>query len=435
MQEQVAHDSAVVAATPTAPKEKKITVHEEGGPDVLRDLLSAGLYEKCVHPTVESVFASAEIASLHPASNQENATHLGSPDYWAHALNTHLEAKNSPLRALLYTTQDGQEKVIIMGRMAGDLMYVVPKDPIKEKNDGIEMTVEKFGFISRHGSVVSIDGMYNAISNLQMDKGKTASHTVVTHFLVGSTENYHYSKQTFDVASPRINSRIPDNPMGMNSYLHELGHLLKNIDIDDSPHAAAYKESLYRKVYPDSPTMWGEPFTLSTLDARRLNIENERDAYAKGFIMFGLLARQAHLSLSSHTNLAIIKNSFTEHGLSSFDKAMYDVESHTQETPIPMYTDSLRRRARRLHRTLLQKSAVYKQLTTLPSLMWYGQRPKELLMAIPQLETPQETKLREKRKSAVRTFMQGGMRGEPISTESVVSSTIAFLRRATTAAT
>lgn len=355
----------------------------------LNEVLGSGWKFRSIFPDVKTALSDEGIDSLDAGvevSPHDLQSDLGKFVTEANAI---FNQNDSNFRARIVKDKEGNSKAFIVGKIGNDSFYQIATSYMIDEFEGekiIAWCSNKIGLVSPNGKVFSIDEALNTGKKSDEEDGMVfidiAGRKYKANMAVISSSESGMSYDTVTM--------LPENVQQLGTYLHEVGHLLRNRIIDRDKKLAAVT-NLARDEF-SKISITGEVFNpdakLTSYQIRKIKADSERGAWALGLSLIREVGRAIGLDCASPQAIKVMAER-AESALKTYDEAPYTFLKHDDKEPVPAFSQKRRGEARKLHRLIKKMNISYSDLasfdnTTGESL---ANDPKKVLKQLPQEES------------------------------------------------
>lgn len=355
----------------------------------LNEVLGSGWKFRSIFPDVKTALSDEGIDSLDAGvevSPHDLQSDLGKFVTEANAI---FNQNDSNFRARIVKDKEGNSKAFIVGKIGNDSFYQIATSYMIDEFEGekvIAWCPSKIGLVSPNGKVFSIDEALNTGKKSDEEDGMVFIDIAGRKYkanmaAISSSE----SGMSYDTVT-----MLPENVQQLGTYLHEVGHLLRNRIIDREKKLAAVT-NLARDEF-SKILATGEVFNpdakLTSYQIRKIKADSERGAWALGLSLIKEVGRAIGLDCASPQAIKVMAER-AESALKTYDEAPYTFLKHDDKEPMPAFSQKRRGEARKLHQLIKEMNISYSDLasfdnTTGESL---ANDPKKVLKQLPQEES------------------------------------------------
>lgn len=355
----------------------------------LNEVLGSGWKFRSIFPDVKTALSDEGIDSLDAGvevSPHDLQSDLGKFVTEANAI---FNQNDSNFRARIVKDKEGNSKAFIVGKIGNDSFYQIATSYMIDEFEGekvIAWCPSKIGLVSPNGKVFSIDEALNTGKKSDEEDGMVFIDIAGRKYkanmaAISSSE----SGMSYDTVT-----MLPENVQQLGTYLHEVGHLLRNRIIDREKKLAAVT-NLARDEF-SKILATGEVFNpdakLTSYQIRKIKADLERGAWALGLSLIREAGRAIGLDCASPQAIKVMAER-AESALKTYDEAPYTFLKHDDKEPMLAFSQKRRGEARKLHQLIKEMNISYSDLasfdnTTGESL---ANDPKKVLKQLPQEES------------------------------------------------
>lgn len=321
----------------------------------LSEILGQDWKQKCIFQNVASTLENEGVKSLNDGEEVSPNKAESTLEKSISEANRVFDKNSTPYHARLIVDAQGTEKAFIVGKIGNDSVYITTDNVLTDYDPKRARTISfipnTIGLVSKSGQVLSIDKI------LQLRKNPNESNSLAFIEIEGRD-----FKAGINIRQGNENDTItslPKNYIQLGTLLHEIGHLLRKRIILRKPSlelaATAARNEFDRTESPDQRRK------LTMYQARKIRAGGERSASAIGISLLRDAGQFIGLDCASHeaTN-TMFKDE--ERALKTYDQAPYMFDEHDENSPIPAFSQEMRRFARKLHQEMKKHNRRYSSL-------------------------------------------------------------------------
>jgi len=264
----------------------------------------------------------------------------------------------STFQAKRITDEQGKQKAFIVGKIGEDYFYHITESAFVENTRNGKKIVawapNSIGLVSKSGEVLSIDKV--------LESGRNQGEENTLLFMEIEGRKFRANMQATLENDIDTITLLPENHSQMGTFLHELGHLLRNRTKTRDNAIKAASTTAHNEF--DQAIKANSPFNpqakLTAYETRKLKANEERGAWALGMSLIKDVGRAIGLECASPQAINEMTEE-AEQSLKTYDQAPYTFIKHDENNPIPAFSQEERNEARKLHQETTKAGVTYSQ--------------------------------------------------------------------------
>lgn len=314
--------------------------------------------QRSISNSVNDIFTPEEMEMIKNKKlpiQDSNSTDI---EKWVIEANGVFKSNASSYHASVVEDALGKQKALIEGNIDKDRFYALAPIFLKQ-NQNKERTL--IGFAAEKAGLITQEGKVFNINNLMEERGKETDIV----FLTSSGRKPEANMEVSQDGSDDVICILPEDPEGIGTMAHELGHAIRARNRRDNPEQRRIHHEAYKKFEENAK---GKGFTpnaqegLSDEQVRKIKVAEERGAWATGISLIREVGKEIDLEISSTENVGkMIANSET--ALRTYDEVPYNATSQSStDKPIPSFSGEMRKTARELREKMKKHNLEYSDL-------------------------------------------------------------------------
>lgn len=265
-------------------------------------------------------------------------------DHYILKLNRIFTTGHPAYTAKKLTDPEGKERILVTGMVGNNRLYFVVDPDMEDtviSSNTESFYASDFGLVGEDGALFSLDRLIipsqsentPSLFKFYCSEEEISDRASTAIGMAGENENIH------------LFCKLPNKTEEIGTLMHELGHILRYHEMKKTKNEAIF--ALARHHYNRAKKKLLHPERIHW--ERKITAADERGAWAIALTVLRKAHRLTGIHAGNPEALRTIQE-YAEECLSSYDTvARHHIREKSQDEPIPMFSDSGRKAARKLH--------------------------------------------------------------------------------------